>query len=257
MNELPNVFFSQTIDSLKVNVYDNRLALGTAAGADVAARIKQLLSEKPGIRMIFAAAPSQNELLAYLLEDQAIDWNRITAFHMDEYNGLPVDAPQKFSRFLYERLFNQVKPGTVHLIDSSNESEEECRRYGELLRQAPIDIVCLGIGENGHIAFNDPPVADFNDPQVIKMVELDNACRQQQVNDGCFAAIKDVPTHALTLTIPALLSGTHLFCVVPGPTKQKAVERTLNGPISTECPSTILRKHPDCTLYVDRGSYGK
>lgn len=255
MNEIPMVF-KQTVDSLKVNVYNDRRALGAAAGAEVAARIKQLLSVKHGIRIIFAAAPSQNELLKYLSEDESIDWSRITAFHMDEYNGLPTNAAQKFSRFLSEHLFDQVKPGTVHLIDSSNESEEECRRYGELLLQAPIDIVCLGIGENGHIAFNDPPVADFNDPQVIKVVELDDACRQQQVNDGCFPSFADVPTHALTLTIPALLSGSHLFCVVPGPTKRKAVERTLNGSISTECPSTILRKHPDCTLYVDRDSYG-
>ncbi|NOU72758.1 glucosamine-6-phosphate deaminase [Paenibacillus sp. LMG 31458] len=255
MNELP-IVFKQTVDSLKVNVYNDRRALGAAAGAEVAARIKQLLSVKHGIRIIFAAAPSQNEVLKYLSEDESIDWSRITAFHMDEYNGLPLNAEQKFSRFLSERLFDQVKPGTVHLIDSSNESEEECRRYGELLLQAPIDIVCLGIGENGHIAFNDPPVADFNDPQVIKVVELDDACRQQQVNDGCFPSFEDVPTHALTLTIPALLSGSHLFCVVPGPTKRKAVERTLNGSISIECPSTILRKHPDCTLYVDRDSYG-
>jgi glucosamine-6-phosphate deaminase len=255
MNELP-IAFKQTVDSLKVNVYDDRLALGSAAGAEVAARIKQLLSGKNGIRIIFAAAPSQNELLKYLSEDEAIDWSRITAFHMDEYNGLPINSAQKFSRFLCERLFDQVKPGTVHLIDSSNESEEECRRYGELLRQAPIDIVCLGIGENGHIAFNDPPVADFNDPQVIKVVELDDACRQQQVNDGCFPSFEDVPTHALTLTIPVLLSGSHLFCVVPGSTKRKALERTLNGSISTECPSTILRKHPDCTLFADRDSYG-
>ncbi|NOU84634.1 glucosamine-6-phosphate deaminase [Paenibacillus sp. LMG 31460] len=255
MNELP-IVFKQTVDSLKVNVYNDRRALGASAGAEVAAKIKQLLSEKHGIRIIFAAAPSQNEVLKYLSEDESIDWSRITAFHMDEYNGLPLHAEQKFSRFLSERLFDQVNPGKVHLIDSSNESEDECRRYGELLLQAPIDIVCLGIGENGHIAFNDPPVADFNDQQVIKVVELDDACRQQQVNDGCFPSFEDVPTHALTLTIPALLSGSHLFCVVPGPTKRKAVERTLNGSISTECPSTILRKHPDCTLYVDRDSYG-
>lgn len=250
------IVFEQTVDALKVKGFHDRRALGAAAGAEVAARIKQLLSEKQGIRIIFAAAPSQNELLTYLTEDESIDWSRITAFHMDEYNGLPINAPQKFSRFLNEHLFDQVKPRAVHLIDSSNESEAECRRYGELLLQAPIDIVCLGIGENGHIAFNDPPVADFNDPQVIKVVELDDACRQQQVNDGCFSSFEEVPTHALTLTIPTLLSGSHLFCVVPGPTKRKAVEHTLGGAISTECPSTILRKHPDCTLYVDRDSYG-
>lgn len=247
---------TETIDQLKVKVFENRKELGSAAGAEAAAKIKELLAVKPSIRMIFAAAPSQNEFLDTLKADNEIDWSRITAFHMDEYIGLPKDAPQKFSRFLSERLFDIVKPGTVHLIDSSSSIEAECRRYGDLIQEAPIDIVCLGIGENGHIAFNDPPVADFNDAAAIKAVELDDACRQQQVNDGCFPAFDDVPTHALTLTIPTLTSGSHLFCMVPGPTKRNAVQRTLNGDISTECPSTILRKHADCTLYVDRESYG-
>jgi glucosamine-6-phosphate deaminase len=256
MSAQPRPIRTETVDSLKVNVYEDRKALGAAAGAEAAARIKELLAVKPRIRMIFAAAPSQNEFLETLSADPEIDWSRVTAFHMDEYIGLPNDAPQKFSRFLCERLFDKVKPGIVHLIDSSNTIEEECRRYGELIKEEPIDIVCLGIGENGHIAFNDPPVADFNDPHVIKAVELDEACRRQQVNDGCFPAFEDVPTHALTLTIPTLMSGAHLFCMVPGPTKRSAVSRTLNGPISTECPSTILRRHADCTLYVDRESYG-
>ncbi|MDF2724351.1 MAG: glucosamine-6-phosphate deaminase, partial [Paenibacillus sp.] len=153
--------------------------------------------------------------------------------------------------------FDLVKPGQVNLIDSSNSIEGECKRYGDLLREAPIDIVCLGIGENGHLAFNDPPVAEFDDPLTIKPVELDRACRQQQVNDGCFASFDDVPTHALTLTIPTLLSASYLYCMVPGPTKRAAVERTLDGEIATECPSTVLRRHPDCTLYVDRDSYGE
>ena len=257
MSLQPQPVIAETVDRLKVNVYANRRELGTAAGKAAAARIKDLLGKKDRIRMIFAAAPSQNEFLETLVADKEIDWTRITAFHMDEYIGLPNDAPQKFSRFLSERLFDIVKPGTVHLIDSSNTIEAECKRYGDLIREAPIDIVCLGIGENGHIAFNDPPVADFNDPFVIKPVELDDACRQQQVNDGCFAKFDDVPTHALTLTIPTLMSGAYLYCMVPGPTKRNAVQRTLNGSISTECPSTILRTHPNCTLYVDRDSYGE
>lgn len=248
---------TETVDALKVSVYKDRLALGEAAGKEVAAKIKELLSGRRDIRMIFAAAPSQNELLEHLAQDRDIDWSRVTAFHMDEYIGLPNDAPQKFSRFLCERLFDRVKPGAVHLIDCSNTIDGECSRYGSLLNEAPIDIVCLGIGENGHIAFNDPPVADFDDPVAIKAVELDDACRRQQVNDGCFPSVEAVPTHALTLTIPALMSGAHLYCVVPGPTKRKAVERTLNGPVSTECPSTILRNHPDCSLFVDVDSYGQ
>jgi glucosamine-6-phosphate deaminase len=245
-----------TVEKLNVKVYADRRQLGQAAGLDIASRIRQLQAIRPNLRMIFAAAPSQNETLANLARQPGIDWPRITAFHMDEYLGLPQGAPQKFSHYLRTHLFDLVKPGTVHLIDSSTPPDAECRRYADLLCQAPIDIVCLGIGENGHIAFNDPPVADFNDPQIAKVVPLDDTCRQQQVNDGCFPTFAAVPTHALTLTIPAITSGAHLFCMVPGTTKRRAVQRTLSGPISIECPSTILRQHADCTLYVDRDSFG-
>src|SRR5690606_3408654 len=177
---------TDTKDKLKVQVYSSRSDMGRAAAASTAARMKQLLNEKDRIRMVFAAAPSQNEFLQALTEDKELDWSRVTAFHMDEYIGLAKDAPQRFSQFLKDSLFDKVKPGELHLIDGSNGDEEECRRYSELLKEAPIDIVCLGIGENGHIAFNDPPVANFEDPDLMKPVELDDACRQQQVNDGCF-----------------------------------------------------------------------
>jgi glucosamine-6-phosphate deaminase len=247
---------SNSVDRLNVRVYADRRAMGAACGAAAAATFRELLAKQGRVRAIFAAAPSQNESLATLVAAPGIEWPRVTAFHMDEYIGLPPDAPQKFSTFLRRAIFDRVKPGEMHLIDSGNDPAAECKRYGDLLREAPIDIVCLGIGENGHIAFNDPPVADFADPQVIKVVKLDDACRQQQVNDGCFPSFAAVPTHALSLTIPTLMSGKHLFCAVPGPTKRAAVQRTLSGEISTECPSTILRRHGDCTLYVDRDSYG-
>jgi glucosamine-6-phosphate deaminase len=246
----------RTVDHLRVKVYADRRALGAAAGTDVAAKMQELQTGGRNLRIIFAAAPSQNEMLDTLVAANGIDWSRVTAFHMDEYIGLAANAPQRFGTYLRQRIFDRVKPGRVHLIDSGNSIDEECRRYGALLREAPIDIVCLGIGENGHIAFNDPPVADFDDPQTIKPVALDDACRQQQVNDGCFPSFAAVPTHAVTLTIPTLTGGAHLFCMVPGPTKRQAVERTLKGDISTECPSTILRQHADCTLYVDKESYG-
>lgn len=246
---------TETCERLQVRVYRNRQELGQSAGLAAASKVKELLGKQERVRMIFAAAPSQNEFLETLAKDPDIDWSRITAFHMDEYIGLKRDAPQRFSQFLQDRIFDIVKPGEVHLIDSSNSIEEECKRYSGLLKEAPIDIVCLGIGENGHIAFNDPPVADFEDPVLMKPVELDDACRQQQVNDGCFPTFDAVPTHALTLTIPAIMSGSHLFCMVPGPTKRNAVMHTLNGPLTTECPASILRTHPDCTLYVDTDSY--
>jgi len=247
---------TRIIDKLKIHVYESRKLLGTSAGFAVAEKMRELLAQKPFIRMIFAAAPSQNEFLETLVKAEGIDWSRVTVFHMDEYIGLPERAPQRFSRFLCERLFNIVQPGKVHLLNCVNTIEEECSRYTALLEESPIDIVCLGIGENGHIAFNDPPVADFNDPYIIKPVELDESCRKQQVNDGCFASIDLVPTHALTLTIPAITSATYLFGMVPGTAKKDAVYHTLNGPISTKRPASILRQHEHCTLYLDTDSYG-
>lgn len=243
-------------DQLKVRVYETREAMGKDAADHAVAKIRELLAKQDRVRMIFAAAPSQNEFLEALTKADGIDWSRITAFHMDEYIGLPVGAPERFSQFLLDSIFNKVNPGEVHLIGLKDSTEEEISRYTELIQEAPIDIICLGIGENGHIAFNDPPVADFDDPAVIKPVELDDACRQQQVNDGCFPTFDDVPTHALTLTIPTMMSGKHLYCIVPGPTKREAVNNTLNGPISTSCPASILRKHSDCTLYTDKEAYG-
>lgn len=248
---------SQQVDALHVRIFETRQAMGTAAGKDVAAKINELFREKEILRIVFAAAPSQNELLDYLATTQSIDWSRIDVFHMDEYVGLEPDASQRFSHFLSEKLFDKVNPRTVYLIDDSAGAAAACERYEHVLSQAPIDLVCLGIGENGHLAFNDPPVADFHDPAVIKRVQLDDVCRQQQVNDGCFPTFDDVPKEALTLTIPTLLSGQHLFCVVPGKTKYEAVQNTLYGPITTTCPASILRQHPDCTLYVDRDSYGQ
>lgn len=241
-------------DQLTYFVFKNRNIMGETAAKDVAKQIVKLQREQDEIRMIFAAAPSQNEFLAHLIEDNRINWNQITAFHMDEYKGLDANAPQLFQNFLKERLFTKVPFKQVYLMDSANDTEIE--RYSQLLTEKPIDIVCLGIGENGHLAFNDPPVADFHDPSVLKVVELDEMCRQQQVNDGCFASFAEVPTHALTVTIPALLSAKFMYCMVPGPTKKKAVQQTLFGPISTECPASILRTHENTILYLDQDSFG-
>jgi glucosamine-6-phosphate deaminase len=252
---LANPVIETRAEQLKMKVFENRQEMGAFAAAEVAEEMKKVLAAKQHVRMVFAAAPSQNEFLAELCSQAGIDWSGVTAFHMDEYIGLPKHAPQKFGTFLKRKLFDIVKPGTVEFIECDNPVDAECERYGALIRQAPIDIVCLGIGENGHIAFNDPPVADFHDPEIVKCVELDSACRQQQVNDGCFESLEDVPTYALTLTVPALLSGAKLFCIVPGAAKHQAVQSTLNDPVSESCPSTILRRHPDCTLYLDIASY--
>ena len=242
-------------DFLKVNVYSSRDEMGAAAAADVKAAILRALAEKDTINMIFAAAPSQNEVLANLASDKEIPWGRVNAFHMDEYVGLDKDAPQGFGNFLNRAIFGIAPFKSVNYIDiSATDREKECERYSKLLREYPVDIVVLGIGENGHIAFNDPPFADFQDEKLVKSVKLDEVCRNQQVNDGCFAKLSDVPTHALTLTVPALMAGKELYCIVPAKIKAKAVLETLNGEITPACPASVLRTHKCATLYLDPDS---
>ena len=242
------------VDSLSVNIYDSRKEMGCAAARDISEKIRSLLNEKEEINMIFAAAPSQNEVLAALVSDKTIDWSRINAYHMDEYIGLPASAPQRFGNFLGEHIFDLCPFKSVNYIKSENTAEEECERYTALLKANPTDIVVMGIGENGHIAFNDPPVADFSDKALIKPVKLDEICRNQQVNDGCFAKLSDVPEYALTLTVPQLMSAPHLFCIVPAKTKAYAVKETLTGKIDEHCPASILRLQSDAHLYLDPDS---
>lgn len=243
-------------DKLHYYVLENRDKMGELAANIASERIKKLMEKQDEIRIIFASAPSQNEVLQHLIHDHEIDWARIVGFHMDEYIGLPQDSDQLFQVYIRETLTSKVDFKTFHFIDSSIAAEEMIKQYTSLLKEAPIDIVCLGIGENGHIAFNDPPVADFHDPEMIKQVQLDEYSRQQQVNDGCFASLTDVPTHALTLTIPTLISAKSMICTVPGPTKTKAVGSVLNDEISTACPATILRKHNDAHLILDSEAFG-
>ncbi len=243
------------VSNLEVKIYPSRNTLGKAAAKEIHDKIIEISKKKKDIRMIFAAAPSQNEVLLELSQMKDISWNQITAFHMDEYIGLSSDAPQAFGNFLRERLFGKVNFKRVNYINSNPLIvEDECKRYSNLLSEEPIDIVCLGIGENGHIAFNDPPYADFNDTEKVKVVLLDKVSRQQQVNDGCFAAFDDVPEKAITLTIPMLFSASNLFTIVPGKTKANAVAESLLGKISESCPASILRKHENAKLYIDNDS---
>ncbi len=243
------------VDKLQVEIYENRTLMGEAAARDIKAKIAKLLSEKKEINIIFAAAPSQNDVLKALVEDKEIEWNRINAYHMDEYIGLDKDAPQGFGNFLKEHIFGLVPFKSINYIDiTATDPEKEAERYGKLLNQHPTDIVIMGIGENGHIAFNDPPVADFNDKKAVKPVKLDEICRQQQVNDGCFASINDVPTHAMTLTVPTLVKAPYLFCIVPALTKANAVYETLNGNVDEHCPASVLRTHENAKLYLDNES---
>jgi len=242
-------------DTLTVRKYDDRLQLGNDAAKMAAQAIRELLAQRDRINIIFAAAPSQNEFLAALALEKEIEWRSVRAFHMDEYIGLPPGAPQRFGSFLKQHFFDLVPLGEVHyLLRDQKDPELECRRYAELLLRFPADLVFMGIGENTHIAFNDPHVARFNDPHMVKVVDLDPACREQQVNDGCFERLEQVPEHALTLTVPALMKAEQIFCMVPGTRKAQAVYHTLNDAITERHPSTILRTHPSAVLFIDKDS---
>lgn len=245
------------VDGLTVRVYETRGQMGAAAAQDIAQAIRAALQRQEECNIVFAAAPSQSETLACLAEQAQIQWNRVNAFHMDEYIGLPDAAPQRFGAFLQRAIFERVPFRAVHYLDGSAPAAQECSRYSGLLRRYPADIVVMGIGENGHIAFNDPHVADFADPSLVKVVTLDDMCRAQQVHDGCFAALEQVPQSALTLTIPALMAGRQVFCVVPASSKAGAVRRTLLEPVAESCPASILRRHPSAILYLDAHSAAK
>ncbi len=243
------------IDRLHVRIYPTRAEMGMAAGFEAAASLRRILQERDTANVIFAAAPSQNEFLASLLAAPDVAWHKVHAFHMDEYIGLSPDAPQQFATFLRTRLFNHLPFASVECLNgSAADPQKECLRYAALLAERPPDIVCMGIGENGHIAFNDPPLASFNDSLPVRIVELEESCRLQQVNDGCFPGLADVPTHAMTLTIPALLAATAIFCMVPGPTKAEAIRATLEGPVTEAVPASILRTHPVAVLFLDTES---
>ena len=244
-----------TTDKLKVKIFETREEMGNHAADDVSQTIKELLMKKDIINIIFAAAPSQNEFLSTLSSKEGIDWSRINAFHMDEYVGLKSNASQRFGQFLKERIFGKVPFNKVYYINGeADDPVLEGQRYADLLSQFPADIVCMGIGENTHIAFNDPHEADFHDPLMVKEVNLDEVSRQQQVHDGCFLSIDEVPVSAITLTVPTLLDAKNIFCMVPGNNKAQAIYHTLNDEVNEKYPSTILRNHENAVLYLDKES---
>jgi len=238
---------------LTVKAYSTKEDMGKAAAILAAEAINKVIAEKGECNVIFAAAPSQDEFLENLISIP-VNFGAVNAFHMDEYIGLPSDAPQGFGNFLKRGIFDKVDFKSVNYIIGNNDPKEECERYSALLKANPVDVVCMGIGENGHIAFNDPHVAFFDDKEVIKVVDLDEKCRNQQVNDGCFSEIGKVPTHALTLTIPTLVSARNIYCMVPRATKAEAVFNTVNGGITEECPSTILKNHDNAIMFIDSDS---
>ncbi len=255
---MPKPLRELTSDNLKAAVFANRQEMGLAAAMHVTSILEKLQADRDEIRIVVGSAPSQNEFYEHLTaspQSDAIDWSKIVVFHMDEYVGLEALHPQSFRTYQRERFVTKVPLREFHQIrGEATDPEEECRRLSALLAEKPIDLVCCGIGENGHLAFNDPPVADFDDPELVKVVALDDVCRQQQVNDGCFPSIDDVPAHAITLTLKVFGEAAKVCCVVPAKTKAEAVAATLRGPISTDCPATLLRNHPNARLFLEPDS---
>lgn len=244
-------YFKQ--DQLQVFIAENRQDMGKIAGHDIAAFLKILLEYKETVNVMFAAAPSQNDVLIELSKDPNIDWSRINGFHMDEYIGLSADAPQGFGNFLREKIFSKKKFKQVfYLNPTAEDPTAEASRYQSLLEEYPMDVCVLGVGENGHLAFNDPKEADFHDGKLVKTVELDDVCREQQVHDGCFSTLADVPKTALTVTIPGLLRASAMFCIVPTKAKAAAINRLLRDEIQEACPSSILRSKTGAKLYLDQ-----
>ncbi|SDT04279.1 6-phosphogluconolactonase [Microlunatus soli] len=232
-----------------VRVADSAAEAGTAAGLAAAEAIRAAISDSGHARVIFASAPSQQDMIS-TLADQQLDWSAVQAFHMDEYIGLAPDHPQSFGQWLADRLpaglgsFDRILPGS--------DPESERRRYAAAL-QAPVDLVCMGIGVNGHIAFNEPG-SDFDDLELVRQIELDQLSRQQQVDDGCFAALTDVPTAALTVTIPPLVAARTIVCTVVGPRKASAVAAALTGAVDPSCPASILQHRDRAGIYLDRSA---
>lgn len=244
-------------DSLSVQVYATQGEMAGAVAAHVHAYLNEVLSHQDAATAILATGNSQIQFLDELHRMGGLEWSRITLFHMDEYLGIAADHPASFRRYLRERVESKMQPQRFHYIEGDCQQPLlECHRYAELLQAQPIDLCCMGIGENGHLAFNDPPVADFNDPSVIKLVRLDDRCKQQQVDEGHFPDLASVPPYAFTLTIPALCRVEKILCVAPEKRKAAAVKQALTGPIEPACPASWLRRQPHAELFLDAESAG-
>jgi glucosamine-6-phosphate deaminase len=246
---------SLRVGNLVVEAYPSAEAMGQAAAASAAQWIRELAASSETVGVIFATGASQIPTLDALTSIPGLPWDKVIGFHMDEYIGISDQHRASFRRYLRERLTGKVKMRHFFGIDGTAvNAAETCQKYAELLRQHHPQLCLLGIGENGHLAFNDPAEAHFNDPFDIKVVSLDEQCRQQQVNEGWFASVPEVPTRAITLTIPALLRVPRLIASVPGGRKAHIVRRTLTEEISTRCPATILRSSSNATVYLDPAS---
>jgi len=243
------------VEDLLISIYRSNEELGTAAAEEAADIIGRAIHEQGRANIIVATANSQITFLTALRRMPGIDWGKVTIFHMDEYVGIDPEHPARFSQFLHQHLLAYVHPRAFYPVPGqAQDLAEACQEYEALLRAHPADLCALGIGENGHLAFNDPPFADFADPVWVKVVELAEVSRRQQVGEGHFASLAKVPTHAMTLTIPALLTAKRVLAIVPEARKAAAVTRALRGPITPDCPASILRRTPQAHLFLDKDS---
>lgn len=239
---------------MKICIYDSPHELGKAAGTDAAQLIRKTIEEKNSANIILATGTSQFETLSQLISEKDIDWSKVVMFHLDEYIGLPVTHPAGFRKYLQERFLSKLPPlKAACLINGEADAKEECSRLGELIARHPVDAAFLGIGENGHLAFNDPP-ADFETEQPYIIVELDEACRKQQRDEGWFASVEDVPPKAITMSIKQILKSKHIICSVPDARKALAVKNSLENSVSDLYPAGILQVHANCTFYLDKDS---
>ncbi len=252
---MPTPLHTTCYGDLRVSIYASNAEMGAAAAEEAAGIIAAALAAKGRANIILATGNSQLTFLHALRDLPGMDWSKIHVFHMDEYVGIDPRHPASFPRFLRDHILDRVRPGAFYPVPGqAADLAAACREYEALLRAHPADLCAMGIGENGHIAFNDPPFADFDDPVWVKVVKLDERSRRQQVGEGHFKSLDEVPTHAITLTIPALLAAQRILCIVPEARKAEAVERALLGPIGEDCPASILRRAAHAHLLLDQDS---
>jgi glucosamine-6-phosphate deaminase len=243
------------VDSLPIRIYASQTELARDVARTAQEYLRETLAARGSAAAILATGNSQIQFLDELIRLGGVDWARVTLFHMDEYLGISDHHKASFRHYMRERVERRVKPRAFHYLEGDALLPlDECERYTKLLRAQTIDLCCLGVGENGHLAFNDPPVANFDDKRMVNIARLDEKCRLQQVGEGHFADLGRVPQYALTLTIPALCSAKRMLCVAPEKRKAQAIKNALRGPISTSCPASILRRQSHATLFLDTDS---
>jgi glucosamine-6-phosphate deaminase len=240
---------------MQTRTFDEKQHLGKQAAADGAAAIRQAIKERGEANIIVATGASQFEVLDALSREPDIAWHRVHGFHLDEYAGLPITHPASFRLYLWQRFVSRLPLplGAFHFLDGERDLQSECRRVGAVLREHPIDVSFVGIGENGHLAFNDPP-ADFDTEEPYIVVELDDACRRQQLGEGWFPTFDDVPKRAISMSIQQIMKSKMIVCSVPDRRKAEAVRNSLKGPVTPDVPASILQKHGNVTVYLDRES---